>query len=745
MEKKLRKVLAFVMALSLLLSVDGISSIKSASAAKAPKLSAKKVTVKVKQSKKVTLKNKPKGAKVTWTSKNKKIATVTKQGKITGKKVGKTKVTCKVVYKKGSKKVTKKLTVNVTVKKAAAAATTAPTPTAATTASAGAVATTAPPAAPSVAPTAVSQTSAAPTEEPPATRIPPTFTVKSDDTTNIGEAQEVSIVGGTSDTMTVKDNGEMREDLSTQYLIENEMGQGINLGNTMEATKALGEIKDFTEATDFEQAWSAPITTQKYIDAIHSYGFNTLRIPVAWSSMVSDDGTYTIDEKMLGRVEEIVNYALNNGMYAIINIHWDYGWWGQFGSTDEAVVEEAWTRYRSYWEQITERFMDYSDHLIFESANEELGACLFDKVDEQGFRADPHEHGEFTEDQKYELTNEINQEFVDIVRASGGNNEYRHLLIAGDNTNIDNTVNDKFVMPEDTEENGNTKLSVSVHYYSPWDFCGDGMSGASYDQPDYDYTVQQFDSLKKFTDEGYGVIIGEFGVCNPRQNGVYEWLRDVMGLAAQRGLLPVLWDTPGMYFDRDECKMAYRDIAELYNAITGANGETESIDAITQKPANEISVVDIPQDKEPVWKWEGRWRKNDASNIGLDGEKVTSTDVSKFVQTDFCTDDTKNTFNDWGYQTFMHLDWSQYKQPCLVFTFEDDAADTVGKLELATVKKVNGTSTDNQKYLHEIWNGKGIVLANATLETLQQDRPYLYVTFGNKPIVTGIYVYDLGA
>ena len=267
----------------------------------------------------ISKKNISKVKKLTWSSKSTKIAKVSTKGVVTGMKAGTTVVSCKVQYKAAGKKAYQTKTIKTTVKVNAAAA--------------------------------------------------KKFTVKWNDTSNIGDEKIVSIVGGTSDSMKVKDNGTMRKDLSTQYLIKNEMGTGINLGNTMEATKASGEIDNFKEATDFEQAWSAPITTQKYIDSVHSYGFNTIRIPVAWSSMISKDGSYTINDKMLGRVEEIVNYALNNGMYVIINDHYDYGWWGMFGASDESLRARAWKKYEAIWTQISERFKNYSDHLIFESAN----------------------------------------------------------------------------------------------------------------------------------------------------------------------------------------------------------------------------------------------------------------------------------------------------------------------------------------------------------------------------------------
>ena len=166
---------------------------------------------------------------------------------------------------------------------------------------------------------------------------------------------------------------------------------------------------------------------------------------------------------MLDRVEEVVNYALDNGMYVVINDHWDNQWWGQFGAckkdadgnkiADEETRKNAWTRYERYWTQICERFKNYSDHLIFEGANEELGERLNDGICVNGpakgyskpDNAGPDIEvvsGNLKTDELYDTTNKINQKFVDIVRASGGNNTNRHLLIPGYNTDILSTANE---------------------------------------------------------------------------------------------------------------------------------------------------------------------------------------------------------------------------------------------------------------------------------------------------------------
>lgn len=468
------------------------------------------------------------------------------------------------------------------------------------------------------------------------------------DKSNIGEDRKVTIKG-TGTVMTVKDNGSMRTELSSQDLANKEMGVGINLGNTMEAVMALQTTetgnktkydKDVT-SKDCETTWKQPITTQAYIDKVHSYGINTLRIPVAWSNADIDDGTYTIKDEYLGRVEEIVNYALNNGMYVVINDHWDNQWWGQFGACkyqevvdedgdlvkeyvteknadgedvpvpDEELRAKAWARYEAYWTQIAERFKGYSDHLIFEGANEELGDRLIDAIGKSGYAVgnDSTEQalaGYMTEDELYETVNKINQKFVDIIRNSGGNNKNRHLLIPGYNTDITKTVDkvqkvkdengvtkevgNRYVMPTDIEENGTSKLFLSVHYYTPWDFCGDGGTG-TYTVADQENTAKYFQTLKKFTDQGYGIIIGECGVCNPAgvESSVTQWLHDTFTEAQKISAVPVLWDT-GAYFERGSeadgvaPAMYYKDIADFYNTINGTNGDASMTSISGGKP-----------------------------------------------------------------------------------------------------------------------------------------------------------------
>lgn len=115
-EKKIMLWLGTVI-MMLVMAVSLVNGLRAQAAAGSSKISFNKtsISVKIGITGKITVKNKPAGAKIRWSSKNKKVAKV-KKGVITGLKRGKTVVSCKVIYQKGQKKVTKKLKATVTVK-----------------------------------------------------------------------------------------------------------------------------------------------------------------------------------------------------------------------------------------------------------------------------------------------------------------------------------------------------------------------------------------------------------------------------------------------------------------------------------------------------------------------------------------------------------------------------------------------------------------------------------------------------
>ena len=396
----------------------------------------------------------------------------------------------------------------------------------------------------------------------------------------VGSAEEADAV----------DNGVMREGL-TALEATRLMGNGINLGNTLEACDNNVGIKTNTPLS-YETHWGQPKTTQAMIDGMKAAGFDTIRIPVAWMTNATHlyEGDYTIDADYMDRVEEVVRYARKAGMYVIINDHWDGGWYGMFGSESAETRALAMEAYKGMWQQIAERFRDYSDYLIFESANEELGG----RFDENSpLYCSDSVVTYLTDDERYALTNEINQTFVDVVRATGGNNATRFLLIAGYSTDINQTCDDRFQMPKDTVD---SKLMVSVHYYDPWSYCGasSAVSATKWGKvSDYEYLDQQLEKMTKFTEAGYGVVIGEYGAL-PCSDGLKDntlaYHTAFLDACTKYDLTNCLWDCSGLY-KRVSQTFADDDILAMYQEKRQANEEGQDYADVQAAAAAEAAAA----------------------------------------------------------------------------------------------------------------------------------------------------------
>lgn len=386
---------------------------------------------------------------------------------------------------------------------------------------------------------------------------------------------------GGDGTGTNADDGSMREGLTALEVTEF-MGNGINLGNTMEAYGRtwLGAC---AQPTEYETCWGQPVTTQEMLDGMKAAGFDTLRLPVAWTNAMNfETGDYTIDGAYLDRVEEIVGYARNAGMYVIINDHWDGGWWGMFGSASQETRDSAMELYRAMWTQIGERFGEYSDYVIFESGNEELGHRLNDTDIAP-------DSGTLSDTQCYTVANEINQAFVDTIRGLGGNNSRRFLLIAGFNTDIRGTCDSRYKMPADTAED---KLLISVHYYEPSGYCINSSIGAWGTRQEYETMNDTLAMMKSFTDRGYGVIVGEYGVrmkddaAQPKDN-TGDYVRNLLNNCDLYGYCPVLWDCSNLY-SRGDCEIVSPEIAALYTEHSRAVEAERAREDVTAQARKEM-------------------------------------------------------------------------------------------------------------------------------------------------------------
>ncbi len=381
------------------------------------------------------------------------------------------------------------------------------------------------------------------------------------------------------------DNNGMR-DISTVELVK-DMGIGINLGNTYESCGDwIAQWGDGTPES-YETAWGSPVITENIIKGYADAGFDTLRIPVAWSNLMAED--YTISSEYLSAVREVVDWTLDSGMYAIVNLHWDSGWFENFPTDKENCME----KYTRIWEQLCDAFEDYNDYLIFESQNEELGwSSLWNRWG-----------GPEGKEESFALANEINQAFVDVVRSSGGNNPQRHLLISGYNTDIELTCDPLFKMPVDPAN----RMAVSVHYYTPAGFAileEDADWGKASPTWGTDAEIAELernmDLMKTtFADKGIPVIIGEYGCPkkNKEEASVRKFISSVCKEAYTRGMCPVLWDITDLHYDRKNCKMFDEEMLNSMMSVKPEEMPTEPTEP-TEPPASEIIMGDVNADGE---------------------------------------------------------------------------------------------------------------------------------------------------
>jgi endoglucanase len=324
------------------------------------------------------------------------------------------------------------------------------------------------------------------------------------------------------------------------------MGVGWNLGNSLDAVGG-------------ETAWGNPLVTQQLINSVKAAGFNTIRIPVAFSQF-SDAANFVISTAWMDRVEQVVKYAQNANMYVMINIHWDGGWM-QPTSAQQVYVNNRLTK---MWTQIATRFSGYDNHLLFAGTNEVM-------VDGN--------YGTPTAEY-YTVQNSFNQTFVNAVRATGGGNASRFLVVQGFNTNIDHTVSFATI-PTDTISK---HLLMEVHFYDPYNFTLNTSSSitqwgsiatnpaATETWANEAWVDSQFQKMKvNFVDKGVGVILGEYGVIsrtNISDSETYRvyWNKYITQSAVSHKMVPVYWDNGfsgnnGMaLFDRNSGSQLYPNI-----------------------------------------------------------------------------------------------------------------------------------------------------------------------------------------
>lgn len=336
---------------------------------------------------------------------------------------------------------------------------------------------------------------------------------------------------------------------------------GWNLGNTFDASDCTWLNDDL----DYESAWCGEKTTEQHIEALKQAGFASIRIPVSWHNHLSDKNSYTISERWLDRVNTIVDYCIDRDMYVIINLHHDNS--KEFLYPDTEHLDQSVAYVTAIWEQLSERFRDYDEHLIFEGMNEP--------------RLIGHENEWWINDDNADCRdairciNKLAQTFIDTVRASGGNNITRYLMCPGYDASPEGVLNSRFIVPKDPVS-GQHRIILSVHAYTPYHFALEQPgtpNWSSANEQDVNDMIWFMDQLyNRYVKKGTPVVIDEFGALDKNGNlsDRVDFTSYYVAAARERGMSCFWWDNNAFdgdgenfgLLDRKTCTWRYPEIVQ---------------------------------------------------------------------------------------------------------------------------------------------------------------------------------------
>ncbi len=325
---------------------------------------------------------------------------------------------------------------------------------------------------------------------------------------------------------------------ATEFI--NRMNVGWNLGNSFDS-KCDRKSRGYDANPKQELNWGNPYVTKELIDYVASCGFNTIRIPVSWyyNTGVDENGRLRVGKQWLARVKEVVDYAMANNMYVILNSHHDQPIF--YAGTSDENMQQVLAAAKSLWTDVAAYFRDYDEHLIFESFNE------IDNV------ARSWNYSDLAAEQM----NVMNQVFVNAVRATGGNNATRILMVP---TLLDGTASNvlnAFRMPADTVAD---RIVVQVHTYTKR----------------FDRSIEPpFARLEAFSMRiGAPIVIGECGTTNtyPLPALRDENASNFVARAAAHGIKCIWWDNGSDFKIIDRRNFANSDVQLIQALMNGTQG-----------------------------------------------------------------------------------------------------------------------------------------------------------------------------
>ncbi|MBO3101187.1 cellulase family glycosylhydrolase [Cellulomonas fengjieae] len=377
------------------------------------------------------------------------------------------------------------------------------------------------------------------------------------------------------------------------------MQPGWNLGNTLDA------IPD-------ETAWGNPLTTRELLRHIRSQGYNSIRIPVTWNGHFGPAPDHTIDAAWLARVEQIVDWSLDEGFYVMLNLHHDSWEWADSYPTDRAGVLAT---YRALWDQLAATFRDHSSKLVLESINE---PAFTDTADEQGDV----------------FVQELNTDFVERVRASGGGNATRLLVLPTLHTSSEQPRLD--ALADTISRLDDPNIAATVHFYGWWPFSVNIAGGTRYSSEVEQDLVSSFDRVTStFVERGIPVIIGEWALLawDHTRPGIIErgeFLKYVEAVgyhARTRGLTTMVWDA-GQFLDRSALRWRDQGVHDAMRSSWTTRSGTASSDRVYLPRTGTITATSLTLNLNGTTFQGLRYGSTDlarGSDYTVDGTRLTLT------------------------------------------------------------------------------------------------------------------------
>lgn len=377
---------------------------------------------------------------------------------------------------------------------------------------------------------------------------------------------------------TVKANAESKSVTSTKSMdYMKALGNGWNLGNTFDSYDTNLNVEDLRENT-----WGNPDVTKELIHAIKEKGFDSIRIPMTtYRRCEKVNGTYVIDEAWLARYKEVVDWAVEEGLYVMINMHHDSSW---LSNWDGNKSSEEYLRYTDCWTEIADCFKNEPQQVCFETINEPQ----FNKASQSNT--------------VYNMLDTINLAAYSIIRKSGGNNGERMIVLPTYNTNQNaESLDDLYDL---IKALGDENIIATIHYYSEWCFSGN-LGTTGFDDPVNGGETTSRDAVSttfktvydKFIANGIGVVVGEYGLLGTNEVGEYvKYLECVNAIAHQYGMSMMFWDAGNYINRRDTVNYSWNEprLGEIvYASMKGRSSTATCLDELYFSAETEQDV-EIP-------------------------------------------------------------------------------------------------------------------------------------------------------